>query len=107
MNMEIVSAFGVYFAILGVIGFFAYQRSKLSADFALGSRPLSYWVTALAAHASDMSGWLFMGFPAAVYAHGLIEAWTAVGLVFFMFLNWKLVAPRLRALTEKHNSSTL
>ncbi len=105
--MGIISAFGLYFATLGIIGFFAYKRSKQSTDFTLGSRSLSYWVTALAAHASDMSGWLFMGFPAAVYAHGLIEAWTAVGLVFFMFLNWKLIAPKLRPLTEKHNSSTL
>lgn len=107
MPMALIVAFGVYFAILGIIGFFAYQHSKQTGDFVLGSRSLSYWVTALAAHASDMSGWLFMAFPAAVYAHGLIEAWTAVGLVFFMYLNWKFVAPKLRSITEKYKTSTL
>ncbi len=107
MNLEIIVAFGVYFSILGTIGFFAYLRSRKTADFILGSRSLSYWVTALAAHASDMSGWLFMAFPAAVYAHGLIEAWTAVGLVAFMYLNWRFVAPKLRAQTERYHASTL
>src|SRR5271157_3385855 len=107
MNMGMIIAFGVYFVVLGAIGFFAYLRSKNAADFILGSRSLSYWVTALAAHASDMSGWLFMAFPAAVYSRGLIEAWTAVGLVFFMYLNWKFVAPKLRTLTEHYHSLTL
>ncbi len=105
--MEIIVAFGVYFTILGMIGFFAYRQSKKTADFILGSRSLNYWITALAAHASDMSGWLFMGFPAAVYSRGLSEAWTAVGLVLFMFLNWKFVAPKLRKLTERFHSLTL
>ncbi|MFA6263273.1 MAG: sodium/proline symporter [Candidatus Babeliales bacterium] len=107
MNMDVVVAFGVYFTILGSIGFFAYRKSLKAADFILGSRSLNYWITALAAHASDMSGWLFMGFPAAVYAHGLIEAWTAIGLVVFMYFNWKFVAPRLRILTERYQSPTI
>ena len=107
MNMEVVIAFGGYFTILGTIGFLAYRKSLKTADFILGSRSLSYWVTALAAHASDMSGWLFMGFPAAIYAHGLIEAWTAIGLVLFMYFNWHFVAPRLRVLTERYQSPTI
>jgi Na+/proline symporter len=107
MNMEIIIAFGVYFTILGTIGFFAYRQSRKTSDFILGSRSLNYWVTALAAHASDMSGWLFMAFPAAIYSRGLIEAWTAVGLVLFMYLNWKFVAPKLRTLTERFHSLTL
>lgn len=107
MNLEILIAFGIYFTILGFIGFAAYKRSLATADFTLGSRSLSYWVTALAAHASDMSGWLFMGFPAAIYTHGLIEAWTAIGLTFFMYLNWKFVAPKLRTQTEQFHSPTL
>jgi sodium/proline symporter len=107
MNLEIIIAFGIYFIILGTIGFFAYKQSKKSSDFILGARSLNYWVTALAAHASDMSGWLFMGFPAAIYARGPIEIWTAIGLVFFMYLNWKLIAPKLRTLTETYQSLTL
>lgn len=105
--MEIIVAFGIYFAILGIIGFFAYLQSIKKGDFILGSRSLSYWVTALAAHASDMSGWLFMGFPATIYLQGLPAAWTAIGLIFFMYLNWKIVAPKLRTMTEHYRSATI
>ncbi len=107
MNLEMVVAFGLYILVLGIIGFLAYRQSNASADFTLGSRSLSYWVTALAAHASDMSGWLFMAFPAAIYEKGMMEAWTAVGLTFFMWLSWKYVAPKLRSMTEHYHSETL
>jgi sodium/proline symporter len=101
------SAFVTYFSILLTIGYLAYRKSKKTADYTLGNRSLSFWVTALAAHASDMSGWLFMGFPAAIYTRGLVEGWTAVGLTFFMFLNWRLVAPKLRVATAHLHCTTL
>lgn len=107
MQNAMLVAFGLYCAVLVVIGFLAYRRSRKAADFILGSRSLSYWVTALAAHASDMSGWLFMGFPAAVFMRGLPEIWTAIGLLFFMWLNWRLVAPKIRSVTEQYHSLTL
>ncbi len=107
MNMEMLVAFGLYLTILGIIGFAAYRRSTQSSDFTLGARSLSYWVTALAAQASDMSGWLFMGFPAMIYTNGLCEVWTAIGLTFFMWLTWKCVAPKLRTMTEHYQSETL
>jgi len=107
MNMQIIVAFGSYFTVLGTIGFFAYRQSQKKGDYILGARSLNYWITALAAHASDMSGWLFMGFPATIFLQGLPAAWTAVGLVFFMYFNWKYVAPRLRILTEQYQSATI
>jgi sodium/proline symporter len=107
MNFFMFSAFAIYFSIIGVIGFLAYLRSTKTGDFALGGRSLNYWVTALATHASDMSGWLFMGFPATIYAAGLLEAWVAIGLTGFMLLSWILVAPALRRLTAYHNVRTL
>lgn len=107
MNMYVFLAFGLYFSLVGTIGYLAYCRSKKSADFILGSRSLSFWVTALAAHAGEMSGWLFMGFPATVYTTGLMGAWTAIGLTFFMFLAWKFVAPKIRVMTEQTGSLTL
>ena len=67
MNLQIIVAFGVYFSILGIIGFFAYWKSRKSGDFALGRRSINYWVTAISVHASDMSDWLFMGYPALVF----------------------------------------
>jgi SSS family solute:Na+ symporter len=99
--------FGAYFAVLLMVGFYFYRRNKSAGDFVLGGRSLNYWVTALSAHASDMSAWLFMGFPAAVYIYGIGELWTAISLVFFMFLSWHFVAPRIREKSAKYESATL
>src|ERR1044071_5060740 len=107
MNLQIVVAFGVYFSILGIIGFFAYWQSRKSGDFALGKRSINYWVTAISVHASDMSDWLFMGYPALVFTTGMPAAWVSIGLVGGMFLTWKYVAHKLRIETEKYESRTL
>src|SRR3989339_365654 len=104
---SMIEAFIAYFALLLGVGFYFYHKNKNQGDFALGGRKLNYWVTAISAQASDMSDWLFMGFPGAIYAQGLIEIWTAVGLVFFMFLTWHYIAPRFRTATEHTNSETL
>lgn len=96
----------IYFLILLAIGFLSYRRIHSAADFIIGNRSMNYWLTALAAHASDMSSWLFMGYPAAVFQHGLIAAWAAIGLVCCMFLNWQLIAPKIRVATEQFNSLT-
>lgn len=102
-----IEAFIVYFGLLLSVGFYFYHKNKNQGDFALGGRKLNYWVTAISAQASDMSDWLFMGFPGVIYATGLIGIWTAVGLVVFMFLNWHFIAPRFRIATENNNSLTL
>ena len=60
----------------------------------------------MAAHASDMGSWLFMAFPAVIFIGGLFNAWFGIGLCVFMFLNWLVVAPRVRTQTEKYNSLT-
>jgi len=95
-----------YLAILLAIGFFSYRKHISAADFIIGGRSMNYWLTALAAHASDMSSWLFMGYPAVVFTGGLFSAWSAVGLLVFMYLNWQLIAPRIRIATEQYNSLT-
>ncbi|HSW86990.1 MAG TPA: sodium/proline symporter [Rhabdochlamydiaceae bacterium] len=95
-----------YFALLFLIGYLSYRKHLSEADFIIGSRSLNYWLTALAAHASDMSSWLFLGYPAVVFGSGMIGAWSAVGLLVFMFLNWQLVAPKIRIATEQFNSYT-
>ena len=63
---------------------------------------MNYWLTALAAHASDMSSWLFMGYPAVVFMGGLFNGWSAIGLLVFMYLNWQLIAPKIRVATEQY-----
>ncbi|MFE5306912.1 sodium/proline symporter PutP [Isoptericola sp. NPDC056605] len=91
-------------AMLG-IGYAAYRRTDDLDDYMLGGRKLRPGVAALSAGASDMSGWLLMGLPGAIYSTGLVEAWIAIGLTVGAWLNWKFVAPRLRAYTEVASNS--
>src|SRR5262245_51643486 len=107
MTSALGITFVLYFLILGVIGFIAWRRTRTASDYVLGGRRLSAPVAALSAGASDMSGWLMLGLPGAVYASGLGEAWIVVGLTIGAYLNWRLVAPRLRAFTAAIRAHTL
>lgn len=98
-------AIGVYFAAMLAIGFYAYKKTDSHEDYMLAGRDLPPWVAALSAGASDMSGWIMMGLPGAIYVSGLIEGWIAIGLTIGAYLNWRLVAPRLRAYTERSKNS--
>jgi sodium/proline symporter len=73
----------------------------------MGNRSVNYWLTALSAHSSDMSVWLFMGFPGAIFLQGLPQVWIAIGLILGMWANWYFIAPPLRRLTESYDSYTL
>ncbi|TVZ96313.1 sodium/proline symporter PutP [Streptomyces sp. BK340] len=101
LSAPIVATFLVYVAVMIGTGVWAYRRTRTFADFALGGRRLPAFVAALSAGASDMSGWLFLAFPGAVYAAGVGASWIAVGLVLGTYLNWLFVAPRLRTYTER------
>lgn len=81
-------AFGVYLLVMLLIGFLSMKRTKSSEDYFLGGRSLNGWVAALSAQASDMSGWLLMGLPGAIYALGTGQIWIAVGLCIGTILNW-------------------
>ena len=98
--------FVVYISAMVLIGLFAYLRTNNLSDYILGGRSLGSFVTALSAGASDMSGWLLMGLPGAVYMSGLSESWIAIGLIVGAYLNWLFVAGRLRVQTE-HNGNAL
>lgn len=93
-------ALSAYLLAMLAIGLWAYRRTTDLDDYMLGGRDLGPMVSALSAGASDMSGWLLLGLPGAVYATGLVEGWIAVGLTVGAWLNWKVVAPRLRTYTE-------
>ncbi len=107
MNIQLLIAFITYFGVLFAIGAACYAKTKSSTEFMIGDRSVNFWVTAIAAHASDMSAWLFMGFPAAIYTQGLVGGWIAVGLIGGMFLSWHFVAHKLRVMTEQFNVITL
>lgn len=100
-----VIATSIYLAAMLIIGWYSYTRTKNLDDYMLGGRDLNPAVAALSAGASDMSGWLLMGLPGAIYASGLIEGWIAIGLTVGAYLNWKFVAPRLRTYTQVSNNS--
>ncbi len=108
-----IFGFIIYFMVVGMIGITAYFRNKKNqsgSDYSnaiLGSRSINYFLTALSAHASDMSDWLFMAFPAALYAGGLVNAWIAIGLIVGMWITWKFIAPYLRRMTESYDVLTL
>jgi sodium/proline symporter len=107
MPIATLITFIAYFIALLGIGFFFYKRSSNIEDYLLGGRGMGSWVTALSAQASDMSGWLLMGLPGAIYLGGMGKTWIAMGLFIGTVLNWKLVSVRLRIYTEKTNAITL
>ena len=80
LDIGILIAFIIYFALMVWIGFYFYRKSNNISDYFLGGRSLGSWVTALSPQASDMSGWLLLGLPAAAFWSGLSAAWIAIGL---------------------------
>ena len=82
------------------IGFFFSKKQSNLGDYYLGGRKMNKWVVALSAQASDMSGWLLMGLPGALYLGGFSEAWIGIGLLIGTYLNWKIVAQRLRRYSQ-------
>ncbi|NCA68703.1 MAG: sodium/proline symporter PutP [Sphingobacteriia bacterium] len=100
--------FALYFAIIGMIGWYAYRRTRDLPDFILGGRRIGSGVAALSASASDMSGWLLLGLPGFAYAAGVEAIWLAAGLLLGTWLNWTLVASRLRVFSQTYaNALTL
>jgi sodium/proline symporter len=107
MLISKLSAIIIYIGVLLCVALLSYKRNQSSSDYIIGGRSLNFWLTALAAHASDMSSWLLMAYPAVIFTQGLSQAWIGIGLILFMFLNWIYIAPKIRQATEKYNSMTL
>lgn len=105
VNTPTLITFLIYIFGMILIGLLAYRATNNFSDYILGGRRLGSVVTALSAGASDMSGWLLMGLPGAVLVAGLSESWIAIGLVVGAYLNWRIVAGRLRVHTELNNNA--
>ncbi|MEO8619103.1 MAG: sodium/proline symporter PutP [Sphingomicrobium sp.] len=101
MQTGTLISLAVYFAGMIAIGLYAWRKSTSDSEgYLLGGRDLGPGVTALSAGASDMSGWLLMGLPGAIFLSGFNQAWIGIGLLIGAYLNYRLVAPRLRTYTE-------
>lgn len=105
MGTVTLITFIVYLLGMLTIGIIMYRMTDDLSDYVLGGRKLGPGVAALSAGASDMSGWLILGLPGAIYASGMAEAWMAIGLSIGAYLNWQFVAKRLRVYTEVSNNS--
>ncbi len=105
MYTATLTTFLIYLICVILLGILAYRQTDNISDYLLGGRRLGSIVTALSAGASDMSGWLLLGLPGALYAYGLNQIWIVIGLIIGAYLNWRLVASRLRVYSEKANNA--
>lgn len=105
----IMIAIIIYLGAMLFVGYLCSKQNNDTSDFYLGGRKLGPLVTAMSAEASDMSSWLLMGLPGLAYLSGIADAgWTAIGLAIGTYLNWKIVAKRIRLYTHvAGNSITL
>ncbi|WP_085524206.1 sodium/proline symporter PutP [Tuberibacillus sp. Marseille-P3662] len=105
MNAATLTTFIIYLIGMLAIGVMAYRLTNNLSDYVLGGRKLNPAVAALSAGASDMSSWLLLALPGAIYSNGMGGMWIAVGLCVGAYLNWQFVAKRLRTYTKTANDS--
>ena len=104
-DLLIALGFVIYLVAIAVFGLVAYRRTHDVAGFILGNRKLSYYVTALSAGASDMSGWLLLGLPGLAYVSVFESIWVAVGLFVGTYANWLFIARPLREQSERFGNA--
>ena len=106
MQTATIISLALYFILMLAIGLYAWKKSTADSEgYLLGGRDLHPAVAALSAGASDMSGWLLLGLPGALYLSGLVEAWIGIGLFAGALANWIIVAPRLREQTVQYGNA--
>lgn len=105
VDVAVVITMVAYLLGMVAVGVWMYRRTDSLDDFVLGGRSLGSVPAALSAQASDMSGWLLLGLPGAVYVAGIGASWIGIGLLIGTYLNWRFVAARLRTYTERAGNS--
>lgn len=104
-NTWMIIAVIIYFGMMLAIGYYGWRKTTKYGDYVIGGRDLPPFVAGISAGASDMSGWLLMGLPGALFVSGMSELWIVIGLFLGAWANWQWVAPRLRAYSEVSNNS--
>jgi sodium/proline symporter len=104
-DAPLLVTFVAYLFLILFLGIKAYRRTHSLDDYILGGRKLGAAFTALSVGASDMSGWLLLGLPGAIYLSGLSEIWIGIGLVLGAYCNWLFVSKRLRIYSQHANNS--
>ena len=99
-SYSVAITFFLYLGLMLWIGLWAYKKTNNLSDYILGGRTLGPWPSALSAGASDMSGWLLLGMPGYAYVAGWEASWLGLGLFMGTYLNWLIVAPRLRVYSQ-------
>jgi len=105
MDAATLIAFSTYLFLIIAVTFVAFVVTRNLSDFVLGGRRLGGPVAALSAGASDMSAWLLLGLPGAVYVLGLNQIWLPIGLTIGAYLSWKIIAKPLRVFSEYANDA--
>jgi sodium/proline symporter len=105
INIPTLTSIIIYLAVMMLVGIIAARKTSDLTDYVLGGRRLGGGVAALSAGSSDMSGWLMLGLPGAMYLGGMSEIWLPIGLSLGAYLNWQFVAKPLRVYTEVSNDS--
>lgn len=105
MSLSSYIAIAIYFGFLLFVGRYSYNKNANMGEYLLDNRRLGPVVTALSAGASDMSGWMLLGVPGALYATGIATAWMAIGLTIGAYCNYLFLAKRLRVYTEVASDS--
>ncbi|MEW9110970.1 sodium/proline symporter PutP [Cytobacillus gottheilii] len=105
INIPTLVSIIIYLVGMIIIGYLAARKTKDLTDYVLGGRGLGPGVAALSAGASDMSSWLMLGLPGAMYVGGMSEIWLPIGLAIGAYLNWQFIAKPLRVYTEVANNS--
>jgi sodium/proline symporter len=105
INLPTLTSIIIYLVAMLIIGIVAARMTSDLNDYVLGGRRLGAGVAALSAGASDMSGWLMLGLPGAMYLGGMSEIWLPIGLSVGAYLNWQFVAKPLRVYTEVSKDS--
>ena len=107
-NVCIIATIVIYLVGMLLVGFVYSKSNEDSTDFYLGGRKMGPLVTAMSAEASDMSSWLLMGLPGLAYLTGIASpGWTAIGLAVGTWLNWLIVARRLRRYSANLDAITV